>query len=370
MGSRVPTLAKVQAARSPDLARITLQLLALGALLAASFWIVRPFLIAMFWAATVAIATWPLLLRAQSGLGGRRGLAVAFLIVMLLLIVLAPLYFATTAIVESVTQLGDWSKSMAALSLPSPPHWVEAIPVVGANVAARWRQIAASAPEEISTHLSPLAQTVGRWILSQVGNLGLVLVQFILTVIFTGILYAHGEKAVGASVRFARRLAGRQGEKALYLAAQAVQGVAMGVVVTAVVQSLLGGIGLMVAGVPFVTLLTAVMFVLAVAQIGPGPVLIGAVIWVYSTSGPVWGTGLLVWALFCGTLDNFLRPLLIRRRANIPLALIFVGVLGGLIAFGVIGLFIGPVVLAVVYTLLTDWMSETEVGPRSRPAIP
>jgi len=136
--------------------------------------------------------------------------------------------------------------------------------------------------------------------------------------------------------------------------------VALGVVVTAVVQSGLAGIGLALAGVPFVRILTALMFILAVAQVGAGPVLIAAVVWVYAKSGALWGSVFLVWAIFCGTLDNFLRPMLIRHGADLPLLLIFAGVIGGLIAFGVIGLFIGPVVLAVAYTLLVDWVTEGE----------
>jgi predicted PurR-regulated permease PerM len=112
--------------------------------------------------------------------------------------------------------------------------------------------------------------------------------------------------------------------------------------------------------VPFAVILTVLMFVLAVAQIGAVPVLIGAVIWVYSTSGAAWGTVFLVWAIFCGTLDNVLRPMLIKRGADLPLLLIFAGVIGGLVAFGIIGLFIGPVVLAVAYTLLVAWVAADD----------
>src|SRR5206468_12948630 len=117
--------------------------------------------------------------------------------------------------------------------------------------------------------------------------------------------------------------------------------------------------GLAIAGVPFAPILTVVMFILAVAQIGGWPVLLLAVIWVYHTSSAVWATGFLVWAIFCGTFDNFLRPMLIKRGADLPLLLIFTGVVGGLVAFGVVGLFIGPVVLAVAYTLLVNWVSES-----------
>ena len=154
------------------------------------------------------------------------------------------------------------------------------------------------------------------------------------------------------------------------LTSQAIRGVALGIVVTALVQAVLAGTGLAIAGVPFPALLTAVMFMLAVAQIGPAPVLIGAVVWVYWRSGAIWGTCFMVWAIFCATFDNFMRPMLIRRGADLPLLLIFAGVVGGLIAFGVIGLFIGPVVLAVAYTLLSDWVSKDEITARpSDPAL-
>jgi predicted PurR-regulated permease PerM len=185
-----------------------------------------------------------------------------------------------------------------------------------------------------------------------------VLVQFLLTVLISAILYANGERAAEIADRFAARLAGARGEGAVHLAAQATRAVALGVVLTAVVQSVLGGIGLAVVGVPFAMFLTAVMFVLAVAQVGGGPVLIGATIWVYMKNGAVWGTGFLVWAIFCGTLDNFVRPVLIRRGADLPLLLIFAGVIGGLVAFGILGLFVGPVVLAVGYTLFLEWIAE------------
>jgi predicted PurR-regulated permease PerM len=158
--------------------------------------------------------------------------------------------------------------------------------------------------------------------------------------------------------KFSRRLAGERGDRVTVLAAMAVRGVALGVVVTALLQSVLGGIGLAIAGVPFATVLTAVMFVLCIAQIGPILVLLAATAWVYSDSGAAWGTFMLVWSLVVGLMDNVVRPVLIRKGADLPFLLIFSGVVGGLVAFGVIGIFVGPVVLAVAYTLLNDWVAE------------
>jgi predicted PurR-regulated permease PerM len=152
------------------------------------------------------------------------------------------------------------------------------------------------------------------------------------------------------------------------LAGQAVRGVALGVVVTALAQSVLGGVGLAIARIPFAGILMALMFMLAIAQVGPMPVLIPAIVWLYWSAGPGWGTFLLLWTLVVGTMDNFLRPVLIKKGADLPLLLIFAGVVGGLIAFGLIGIFVGPVVLAIAHTLLTAWMDEeiTEVASPTR----
>jgi predicted PurR-regulated permease PerM len=144
------------------------------------------------------------------------------------------------------------------------------------------------------------------------------------------------------------------------LAGQAIRAVALGVVVTAIVQSTAAGIGLAVSGVPYVTVLTAVIFMLCIAQLGPVLVLAPAVAWLYWSGDPVWGTVLLVWTVFVGVLDNVLRPILIKRGADLPLLLIFAGVIGGLVSFGIIGLFVGPVVLAVTYRLLESWVANID----------
>jgi predicted PurR-regulated permease PerM len=197
----------------------------------------------------------------------------------------------------------------------------------------------------------------------------MTMVHFLLTVIIAAILYAQGEVVEKGVVSFAGRLAGSQGEAVAVLAAKAVRGVVLGVVLTALIQAAVGGIGLLVTGVPAAALLTAVMFMLSLAQLGPFLVLIPAIIWLYWSGQPVWGTVLIVFTVVAGTLDNVVRPFLIRRGADLPLLLIFSGVIGGLVAFGVIGLFIGPVLLAVTYTLLKAWVTgsvqEDETGAGS-----
>ena len=342
-----------------DLTRSVLQVLFIGALAVGSLWILRPFLLAFIWATAIVVATWPLMVGAQARLGGRRGLAVALMSTALLLILVLPLSLGIAAIVSNADAIIAWANGLAALTVPPAPDWVEELPVVGPKLAAQWAAIAAMPRDVLTARLAPYIGTVVAVFVAQVGGLGMMVLQFLLTVVIAAILYSKGENAAAAVRRFVHRLVGPQGDPVVLLAGQAVRAVAMGVVVTAMVQSALGGLGLMVAGIPFAMILTAAMFLLAIAQIGVVPVLVLVVGWVYWRGDPVWGTALLVWTVLVGSLDNFLRPMLIRRGADLPLLLIFAGVIGGLLAFGIIGLFIGPVLLAVTYTLLAAWVDQT-----------
>lgn len=346
-----------------DLARTTFLVLVLGGLIVASLWIVKPFLPALVWAAMIVIATWPLLLGLERRLWGRRWLAVSLMTLALLLTFVVPLSLAIAAAVANAGQIVAWAKSLAAMSLPQPPQWVQSVPIAGEAIATAWRDLAAAGWQELAKRVAPYADVALRWLAAELGGAGLIVVQLLLTVLLCAILYADGESAAARLRRFGARLAGARGEAAVGLAGKAVRAVALGVVVTALVQALAGGLGLLVAGVPFAGVLTALMFVLAVAQIGAVPVLVCAVGWLY------WGEGqlgaaiaLLIWSIVVGTLDNVLRPVLIRQGADLPLLLVFAGVIGGIIGFGLIGIFVGPVVLAVAYTLLEDWMDEEAGG--------
>jgi len=291
----------------------------------------------------------------------------------LLLAFVIPFSLAVTAIVAQSEHVGEWAKSIQEIKVPPPPAWVENVPLVGSRLSTAWRDATAAGPEAMTQKLAPYAKTVGAWLVTQVGSAGMIMLQFLLTVVVAAILFAGGEGAAGALLGFFRRLAGAHGENVVILAGRAIRGVALGVVLTALVQSALGGLGLYIASVPFAGLLTAVMFMLAIAQIGPGPVLIGTVVWVYWTSDSAWiPTALLVWSLFVGSIDNFLRPFLIQRAGDLPLLMVFAGVVGGLISFGLVGIFLGPVVLAVVYTLLKAWIAvepQCDQGPLAGPRL-
>jgi predicted PurR-regulated permease PerM len=281
----------------------------------------------------------------------------------MLMLVVVPLGVAVIGTAQRSDEILAFSRSVEEYVIAGPPDWVQRLPVVGGDLAERWAAITAS-PGNLTEYIGASARAIALWIVGQVGTVAALVIQLLLTVLIAAILYANGETAAAGVCAFARRLAGPSGERAAILSGRAIRAVAMGIVVTALIQSLLGGLGLLVIGVPHALLLTSVMFVLGIAQIGPIPVLIGAVFWGYQSYGMFWGTVILVWALATGMIDNVLRPILIKRGANLPLLLIFVGVLGGLFAFGVIGLFVGPVVLSVAYTLLQEWVAQGE-GRRS-----
>lgn len=343
-----------------ELAKTTLGVLFIGVLIIATLWILEPFLAAIIWATMVAVATWPVLLRLQAILWNSRALAVTVMTLILLLLFMVPMALAIGTIVQNSDQIVEWTKSIANFRIPAPPEWIVSLPFVGHQAATAWQQAVDSSGKELMEKLAPHAGAMTKWVTSKFGSIGLLFVQFLLTVIIAAVMYAGGESAAAAVKRFGRRLAGPSGESTVELAGQAIRGVALGVGVTAVVQSALGGIGLAVVGIPFAGLLTALMFMLCIAQLGPGLVLLPAVIWVYWSGDTGWGTFLLIWSLIVVTLDNFLRPMLIRLGADLPLLLIFAGVIGGLFAFGLVGIFVGPVMLAVSYKLLGEWISDEE----------
>ena len=358
-----------RAPSSPDLTRVTLSVLVMGLLVVACLWILRPFLGAIVWATMVVVATWPTMTALQARLGGRRWTAIAIMTCAMLLLLVVPLVFAVGAVFTHTSDVSNLVKAAANAPLPGPPAWLADVPVIGAKLTDEWRQLAASSREELVAQATPYAIAAGSWFAGQIGSLGLLVLQFLLTLVITALLYAGGEQAADGVVRFARRLATDRGEQAVILAGQAIRAVALGIVVTAVVQSVLSGIGLAVCGIPYAGVLTSIVFMLCLLQLGPFLVMVPSVAWLYWSGDTGWGTVLLVWTLVIGVSDNVLRPILIRRGADLPLPLIFAGAIGGLVGLGLIGLFVGPVVLAVTYRLLAWWIDDADVVAQEREQI-
>ena len=355
----------------PEIARTTLSVLSIGGLIVGALWILGPFLAAFVWATMIVVSTWPIMRRLEAAFGGRRAPAVAVMTVGLLAILIVPLGVALDAIFGQSDEIAALLARLPELRLPAAPAWLGRLPLEGERAAASWNELASAGAADLMARIEPYSRAVATWLAQHAGGFALVLLQFLLIVILSAVLYSGGEAWADWMRRFGRRLADEQGARIVVLAGQAIRGVALGVVVTALVQAALGGIGLAIVGVPFAVVLTAIMFALCIAQLGPILVLLGATAWAYHSLGAGWGTFLLVWSIVVGLMDNVLRPILIRRGADLPLLLIFAGVIGGMVTFGIIGIFVGPVILAVAYTLLDNWVStdpDREVTPPAAPA--
>jgi predicted PurR-regulated permease PerM len=350
-----------------EVAQTTLGVIALSGLILASLWVLRPFIGPAIWAAMVVVATWPMMLRVQRGLRGSRTLATTVMTLLLLLLFVVPLVVAIVTIVGNADRMVEWAKVATSWR---PPAWLAGLPGIGPTLVELWQQLVAAGVDGLLERLQPYAGRLTRWFVSEVGSLGFLILQFLLTVGIAAVMYHDGEAWADTALRAGERLGGERGRHVVELAGGAIRGVALGVGVTAIVQSVMGGIALAVAGVPFAGLLTAVMLMLCLAQVGPLPVLLAAVGWLFWQGDTVWAVALLAASVFIGTIDNVLRPLLIKMGADLPLLLILAGVIGGLFAFGLVGIFVGPVVLAVAWTLMADWIGGDETPAEPPPAAP
>ncbi len=340
-----------------------LTVLVISALIVCSLWVFRPFLPATIWAVTIVVTTWPLLLRMQAVLWHSRAFAVLVTTLVILMVFVAPFWLAVATILSHADDLTGLAQAAVAFRIPAVPHWARDLPLIGSAVAASWTQIENFGLIHLAPRLTPYAGQVTRWSIALIGSFGLLVVQFMLTVAIAAIIHTNGEAASRLVFRFGHRLAGERGHEMVVLAGSSIRGVAIGVMVTALAESLVGGIGLWLAGVPLAAVLTAVMFVICLVQAGPGFVLIPAVIWMFAFGGIGRAMLLLVISVVALLIDNFLRPLLIRKETDLPTLLVLAGVIGGLAAFGLVGIFVGPVVLAVSYTLLESWMAEDAQAP-------
>jgi predicted PurR-regulated permease PerM len=358
-------------AGSRDVPRILLTVLGVGVLVAGSLWVLRPFLLSLLWATIIVVSTWPLMLRLQAWFGGRRAAADAVMTAGLLLVLFAPLYFAVATIVEQSDRIVALVHTLTTRKFPPPPPWVDAVPLLGHEAERRWLELASLEPHQLAERVTPLVRTAIGWFAARAGGFGTTLLNFLITVVISAILYAKGERAAAQVLRFFRRLSGDRGDVIVTLSGKAIRAVALGIVVTALAQTALAGVGLAVVGVPFATLVCAVAFILCIAQLGPLLAMLPWVIWLYATGSPGRGTVLLIFTVLAQTIDQVLRPMLIKRTADLSLLLILPGVIGGLLWLGIIGLFVGPVILAVGSTLLDGWIATglDEPAPRDAKGI-
>jgi predicted PurR-regulated permease PerM len=343
--------------RRSELISSAMLVLTIAALLLGTYAVLRPFLPAIVWAGIVVVTTWPIMLRVQRFFGGRRVLAVTSMSAGLFTVVMAPITVLLGTLVTRLPELRELGVRVMAGPWPGPPAWLASMPY-GATLAAQWQHLATQSGADWAELFKPYASKAALWVSQHIGTLGGLTFEFLLTLVLVVVFYIHGEPIALLVQRIGRRIGGTRGNESVVLAVQAMRAIAAGVVLTALVEAVLSGLGLWVVGAPAVAVLTSLMFMLCVMQIGPMPVLIPAVLWLWFQGEVGWSIALAVWAVTMAVGEGLLRPWLIQRGARLSFILVLGGVIGGLLAFGVAGIFIGPILLAVVKRLLERWVAE------------
>jgi len=334
--------------------RLLIQIVLLT-LLGTALWVMAPFISALLWGAILAFASWPLMRLLTRVLGGRETLAASLLTTAWILIVALPLVWLGFNLADHIRDATAFVRDVQVDGLPDAPDWLGGIPLVGERLVRWWQSMDQQGAALIASIRPHLGQ-VGNWLLARSAQLGSGILELSLSLIFVFFFYRDGPRLAAFVLRLLQRLAGERAEYYLELVAGTVQRVVNGVIGTAAAQALLALIGFLIAGVPGAIVLGLVTFMLSLIPMGP------PLAWIPATGWLVW-TGEYGMAVFLGLwgtfvisgVDNVLKPYLISRGGNLPLVIVLLGVFGGLIAFGFIGLFIGPTLLAVGYSLLLDW---------------
>ena len=337
--------------------------IALLALLAAwCFDIVRPFIAPSLWGLIIAIGLHPAYGRLHSALGERSAMAATLLSLLLLALLMIPALLLSGSVAEGIHLLmQDYEQGM--LDVPPPPSWVAGLPLVGTALDGFWQE-ASNNLEAALRQVLPEIKMALHWVGGMVAGVGLGILQFIFAIAIAGVLLAHECQARRAARTLARRLAGERGVEFAALATATVHSVTRGILGVAAIQAILAGLGWLAAGVPAAGVWALLALLLSVVQLGIFLVAIPILVYVFADGDTTTFVALLIWTLVVGSLDNILKPILLGRGVEVPMAVIFVGAIGGFLSSGIIGLFVGAVVLVLGYKLFIAWLEE-HAGPDS-----
>jgi predicted PurR-regulated permease PerM len=348
-----------------DIIQLAIRLGLLAFLIYWTFVLIRPFVPILAWSIVLAVALHPVFGVLSRLLGGRPRLAAAILTVIDVGIVIGP---ATWLGLNAVEGLKDFAGNLSAgnLLIPSPPQGVKDWPFIGPGLYEFWNQASnniRAALRDVAPYLKPLAGTM----LALLGNAGVGTFKFLLSVALAGFLFPHGSQLVAAVREFLVRIVPEQSEHFLELAGATIRAVSQGVIGVAIIQSLLAGIGFKLAGIPSAGLLAFVVMLLTIVQIGAAIVLFPVIIWIWIDKDFTTALLLTLFLGAVGVLDNIVRPLVMGRGLKTPTLVIFVGVVGGTLAHGIVGLFIGPIILSLTWELTMAWIRTDRAAAASLP---
>ena len=343
-----------------DVIRIAIRLGLLAFLIYWSFVLLRPFIPVLVWAAVLAVALTPAFDWLSAHLGHRPRVAALIITAVVLAVFLGPATWLGIGLVDGLRNISDQLTS-GDVAIPSPPDGVRDWPLIGVPLHDVWKKASenlAAALRELAPHLKPLAVPI----LAIAGSAGTGTLKFLASVVIAGFLLPPGPRIVASVRTMLTRIVPQRSADFMALAGATIRTVAQGVIGVAVLQSLLAGIGLKIAGVPHAGVLAFAVLVLGIVQIGSAPILLPVIIWVWSVKDVGAAVLITIFLVLVGLSDNALKPLLMGRGLSTPVLVIFIGVLGGTLAHGIVGLFIGPIILAVAWELLMAWSREDPTG--------
>jgi len=320
------------------------------------FMILRPFIGIIGWSVVMAVALHPTFERFRHLLGGRTKTAATLMTVAFLLVFIGPAVVLSETLVSGVRMIAK-DLQAGTLTIPMPSESVRTWPIIGDRVADLWQLAATNLDAAIEQFRDEFA-AMGRWLLGQAATVGLGLLQFVAAVVLSGVLLATARASSAMGKQIAGRIAGPNGDRFARLAVATTRSVARGVLGVALIQATLAGLGMLTVGIPGAGLWAIVALLFCIVQIGPALVLIPAVIYVFSTASTATAVLFLVWSIFVLLIDNVLKPLLLGRGVDVPMIVVVVGAIGGLLAMGVIGLFVGAIVLVLGYAALLAWLER------------
>jgi predicted PurR-regulated permease PerM len=337
-----------------------IRLAALALLVYGSLILIWPFLTIAIWSVVLTVALYPIYEKIAHWVGGRRRLAAAILTILNFLIIIGPATWLALDLIESIKRLSE-KLSSSSFSIPPPPISIQSWPIIGSQLYD-FLELASTNVEAAAAPVLPLLKPLGTQALAVAGSAGIGILMFFAAIIVAGFLFAPAPSLVATLTSFSRRLTLQRGEEFVQLAGATIRSVSRGVIGISALQALLAGLALGVAKIPGASVITSAVLVLGIIQIGPAIVLVPIIIWAWFLMPT---TDALLFTLYMvpvNLMDNVLRPLVIGKGLKTPMLVILVGVIGGTLAYGIIGVFLGPIVLAVIWELLVAWMAEAEAA--------
>lgn len=324
--------------------------------------VLRPFLAALMWALILSMSTWPAYRWFERILKGRRTIAAAVMTILVATALLLPLLLVGTQLVEQITSFSEWLNVQLEKGVPEPPTWLVKVPAIGHPLYAEWLEFSRESGT-LTAELRPYVGTLSKWVLDIAKRIGGDLLELTISVLMTFFFYRDGASAARRTTLFLQRISAGRAVHLLNVAENTMISVVYGILGTALAQGTLAGLGFWVAGVPGAFFLGLTTAAASIVPMGPPLIWLPSSLWLMR-SDPYWGVGLFFWGfLVVSTVDNIIKPLFIHRGSALPLLLVLLGIFGGVLTFGFLGIFIGPVLLAIGYALLKEWAPDEPLQP-------